>query len=1262
MVLSRAGIVAGLTAMLIVLAFGQVFAQAASTPVGGDTTPPSVSLTAPSAGDTVSGITTLKATASDNVRVDHVDFRVDEDYPHTVPTQTSGSYAYDWNARNVGNGTHTVTVSAVDTARNTTTTKSTTVVVSNSRANLLQNPSLEAVSGSGPSCWTLGGYGANTFSWTRTNDVPTPYYGGFAENLDVSSYTNGDRKLLSAQDSGTCAPPAIPGHTYSVSAWYYAPAMATQPVFFAFYRNTAGQWLYWAQSPKQPNYSSWWNEATWRTPPVPAGATALSVGTGLSSAGNVTMDDFSLYDNAPPPDTTPPSTAIRCGTEGCMRDGYYGNSVQVSMAATDGPGGSGVSEIRYTTDGSDPTNTNGRVYSGAFTVGTTSTVKYRAVDKAGNAGPVKSSTIQVDTTDPTTTMRCDGSLCGTTWYRTGLSVDLSALDSGGAGVRDIRYTTDGSDPTLGNGQSYVGPFSVTSTATVKYRAYDEAGHEEAINTQKVNVDSASPTSAISCGDAFTPCPASVSGGTDVYLGATDNDSGVTSIRYTTDGSDPTATTGETFVGPLHIDSTTRLKYRAYDAAGNVEPINEKLITVPPATVALESPTDGALLSRNEQLSATVGGIVVDHVDFVIDDRVVGTATSSPYSSSWDTTTVADGAHTVQAHAFDLNGVETDSVRSNVTVNNASPDTTPPTSSITCDTEACKSGFSSSGVSARLAADDGPGGSGIKQIRYTTDGSDPTATTGTVYSGAVGITKTTTIKYLAIDRAGNVEPVHTQKVNVDTLSPNSAIQCNSVNCAGYYKTAASVSLKGTDTGGSGLDAVRYTTDGTNPTASNGTAYTGAFAVDSTKTVKYRAFDRAGNAEPVNSALIKVDTTPPSSSATCNADHPIATVFSRLNTVQKAEDLPGLAEALGEPYVWAGLHDMPDGACPQWMYVQASGYFDVSDCCFKPGASLALFSTDADSGAASIRYTTNGTDPTATTGTPYSGPLAINATTTVKYRAFDKAGNAEPVNTQKVQIDDTAPYQSIVRTPRAGSIVSGLMPISASAVDGETMHHVDFLVDGNKVGSCANCDIGAMSPSPWDFNWDSTTVPDGVHKITAVAVDSAGNTTTSDPVSVTVVNNNLLKNPSLESATGTTPACWTLGGWGNNTFAWTRTNDAHTGSFGETLAVSAFTDGDRKMVNTQDTGTCAPAVTAGKTYTATFWYKSPNQPVLYAHMRNSAGQWVYWAQSPKLPSASTWTRATWTTPAVPAGTTHIVVGPGLNGVGSMTMDDIGLFGNG
>ena len=43
--------------------------------------------------------------------------------------------------------------------------------VSATQANLFQNPSLESATNQVPTCWQLGGYGSNSFSWARTTDA-----------------------------------------------------------------------------------------------------------------------------------------------------------------------------------------------------------------------------------------------------------------------------------------------------------------------------------------------------------------------------------------------------------------------------------------------------------------------------------------------------------------------------------------------------------------------------------------------------------------------------------------------------------------------------------------------------------------------------------------------------------------------------------------------------------------------------------------------------------------------------------------------------------------------------------------------------------------------------------------------------------------------------------------------------------------------------------------------------------------------------------
>ncbi len=96
-----------------------------------DTTPPSVSLTAPTA-STVSGTVALKATASDNVGVSGVQFLIDGS-PFGAE-DTSAPYEVQWPSTAVANGTHKVAARARDAVGNTTTSVEVTVTVSNTAA------------------------------------------------------------------------------------------------------------------------------------------------------------------------------------------------------------------------------------------------------------------------------------------------------------------------------------------------------------------------------------------------------------------------------------------------------------------------------------------------------------------------------------------------------------------------------------------------------------------------------------------------------------------------------------------------------------------------------------------------------------------------------------------------------------------------------------------------------------------------------------------------------------------------------------------------------------------------------------------------------------------------------------------------------------------------------------------------------------------------------------------------------------------------
>ena len=96
-----------------------------------DSTPPTVSITAPADGATVSGsAVTLSATAADNVGVAGVQFKLDGT-TNLGAEDTTFPYSVAWNSTTATNGLHTLTAVARDAAGNTTTSAGVSVTVNN---------------------------------------------------------------------------------------------------------------------------------------------------------------------------------------------------------------------------------------------------------------------------------------------------------------------------------------------------------------------------------------------------------------------------------------------------------------------------------------------------------------------------------------------------------------------------------------------------------------------------------------------------------------------------------------------------------------------------------------------------------------------------------------------------------------------------------------------------------------------------------------------------------------------------------------------------------------------------------------------------------------------------------------------------------------------------------------------------------------------------------------------------------------------------
>lgn len=201
------------------------------------------------------------------------------------------------------------------------------------------------------------------------------------------------------------------------------------------------------------------------------------------------------------------------------------------------------------------------------------------------------------------------------------------------------------------------------------------------------------------------------------------------------------------------------------------------------------------------------------------------------------------------------------------------------------------------------------------------------------------------------------------------------------------------------------------------------------------------------------------------------------------------------------------------------------------------------------------------------------------------------------------------------------------------------------------------------------WTSPVVPaDAVAASFGLTIDSAGTLTTDDygfadtTAAPAPVGVNALKNASLETAgPDGFPQCWTGTGYGTNTPTWTRVTDAADGTYAQRLELTSRTDGDAKLIPSWDSANCSPLVTVGKTYTLSLSYKSTVPTYITLYKQDASGNWAYWTQSPAFAAAAAYTTATWTTPAVPAGTKAATFGMTLDQVGVLTTDNYSMIAN-
>src|SRR5262249_19112401 len=190
--------------------------------------------------------------------------------------------------------------------------------------------------------------------------------------------------------------------------------------------------------------------------------------------------------------------------------------------------------------------------------------------------------------------------------------------------------------------------------------------------------------------------------------------------------------------------------------------------------------------------------------------------------------------------------------------------------------------------------------------------------------------------------------------------------------------------------------------------------------------------------------------------------------------------------------------PDITAPAVSIITPSSGASVS------GSSVMVSASATDNiGVAGVQFQLDGAALGAEDTVP---PFSImwnttqtpNGSHTLKAVARDAAGNQTTSAGVVVTVNnDTMPPAVAITAPLAGSTVSSNATVSASASDNVGVVGVQFKLDGLSIGS-------EIQAAPWLFFWNSTQATNGVHTLSAVARDAAGNQTTSAGITITVNN--------------------------------------------------------------------------------------------------------------------------------------------------------------
>ena len=415
------------------------------------------------------------------------------------------------------------------------------------------------------------------------------------------------------------------------------------------------------------------------------------------------------------------------------------------------------------------------------------------------------------TSAPDTVETPTASVAAGTYYAT-QSVTLATATDGAT----VRYTTDGTVPTATHGTVYTDPIDIASTTTLKAVAVkDGLVDSSQITSKYVIKDGATPVSLanpIYAGAAAGEAPSLPE---TVDVKTADGQTRSASVTwdldgYTFDNPYRSYTVYGTVDGGLVVSASvetapTSVKYFIDSGmAGQTSPSYEGVKSIPGVTLLNGAPdqnsNNGARWGFNSN-NGGYGGTRTSSTPYDKDSNGIYGINNSGNWLRYDLPNLPAGTYTLTAGFQEWwSGPRT----MNVIVENSSASRTTIASNVAVGTG---SGYSKSKIASGT-------------FTQTADGAV------TFYLQRSAGTEAPAVAWLAV-AAGNVT-VDTTPVSVSAPTADVA--------SGTYKTAQTVTLATATDGAS----IYYTTDGTDPSRTNGTRYSGPVTVDKAETLKAVAF--------------------------------------------------------------------------------------------------------------------------------------------------------------------------------------------------------------------------------------------------------------------------------------------------------------------------------------------------------------------------------------------------------------------------------------